>query len=155
MTCWTATSKSADRAASKTPQHGAGDPRPHPIERGSSMNRTVAGVDYQAVEPTGCPGCNECIGFSSDFLCHQLSKSIDEIGCMTHNLVWKPACSPAVPDSRTTCLTAENEQLRAECDRLRGWLEKIAGGDNPCLDELTLRTWAFDALRLTCNCEGE
>lgn len=38
--------------------------------------------------------------------------------------------------------------LAKEVDRLRGWLVKIEGGDNPCENADLLRDWAYRAITL-------
>lgn len=37
------------------------------------------------------------------------------------------------------------KEARAEIARLRDWLAKIDGGDNPCEDAALLRRWAYEA----------
>jgi len=38
--------------------------------------------------------------------------------------------------------------LRAEVERLSAWLVRIDGGDVPCDDAATLRSWAYEAITL-------
>jgi len=45
-------------------------------------------------------------------------------------------------------LTKERDEAHKECDRLKGVLSHIDGGDNPCLDEARLRMWAFEGVTL-------
>lgn len=47
------------------------------------------------------------------------------------------------------------EWLEAEHDRLAAWLRRIDGGDSPCLDEGTLRQWAYNAVTLQMPAEGD
>jgi hypothetical protein len=44
--------------------------------------------------------------------------------------------------------TRRIQGLEREVERLAGWLRKIDGGDNPCLDESKLRQWAYNAIVL-------
>ena len=57
----------------------------------------------------------------------------------------EPAMVP-VDRKRLAALEAENR-------RLKDWLLKIEGGDNPCTDERVLRQWAYNAVTLGHECQ--
>lgn len=50
--------------------------------------------------------------------------------------------------ARAHAAEVEMDALRAEVERLNGWMQKIEGGDTPCKDESRLRQWAYEALIL-------
>jgi hypothetical protein len=47
--------------------------------------------------------------------------------------------------------TEDVVRLRAEVERLTGWLKLIEGGDTPCFNEAQLRQWANEALTSICE----
>jgi hypothetical protein len=65
-----------------------------------------------------------------------------------------PGGDEAVEAMRAAILRSEHDtagafaKLRADNERLRAWLLRIDGGDNPCFDQAQLRRWAYEAVTL-------
>lgn len=60
----------------------------------------------------------------------------------------------ALIDEATAPLHRERAALIEEVSRLKGWLQKIDGGDTPTDDAETLRRWAYEGLTLGRQPEG-
>lgn len=72
----------------------------------------------------------------------ELTAQRDEAEAALHRLAKDAGVPDDGPDENVNAVLAKLRERDAEIKRMEGWLEKIEGGDYPCLDQSRLREWA-------------